>query len=333
LPARRGASSVALGAAAFELGASEFVAKGPRSGGVGGTEPSFRFFSVEPPLDRYVAYLYASVVPKGFMERVVGVRLPELEPQLVFALEEGHALPGARPRGDGLWASFFLQPAHLHVIPIPGTIRAAVGASLRPAGLRLLLRGGAGDLTSAPLISLDALCAGAGAMCERLMDASGPLERVALLRQHLHERALRAERGHASAEHAVELIEAMHGCVSIHALARACGVTSRTLHSRLLAETGMPPKHLARVARIRRALQLVLKGGVPPSDDAGPADGFSDQAHMCREFRALLGTTPGALHGVMHAPPRSPPRLTTDRDLVGTGLLILPSAPRSDEPA
>lgn len=294
---------------------------------VGPTEPAFRFFSVDPPLDRYVAYLYASVVPRRFMERVVGIRLPELEPQLVFVLEEGHSFPGARPLGNGLSASLFLQPAHLQAIPIPGTIREAVGASLRPAGLRLLLPAGAGDLTSAPLISLDVLCgAGARVLCDRLTQAFGPRERLALLRRHLHERARRAERAHASVAHAVKLIEEMHGSVSIDAIARACGVTTRTLHSRLLAETGIPPKHLARVARIRHALQLMLKGGARASGDARPADAFSDQAHMCREFRALLGTTPGALHGLIHAPPRPPPRLTTDRDLIGTGLLILPNA-------
>lgn len=39
--------------------------------------------------------------------------------------------------GSGLHASLFLQPAHLRAIAIPGSVREALGASLRLAGLRL----------------------------------------------------------------------------------------------------------------------------------------------------------------------------------------------------
>jgi AraC-like DNA-binding protein len=292
---------------------------------VGPTRPRFRFFSVRSPLDRYVTHLFASEVPKNFVERVIGLRLPELEAQLVFTVEEGSAFPGAQSIGEGLSASLFLQPPHVQMLPIAGTIRQAVGASLEPAGLRLLMQRGAGDLSSAPLIPLQDLCGeSARVLLDRLIAAPGPLARVAVLQAELHERACCAERTHVSAARAVRLLKAMQGEVSIEAVAQSCGVTTRTLRNVLLSETGLPPKQLARIVRIRHALDLMQRG--TPLDRAESRRAFSDQAHMCREFRALLGTSPAALDRELHATPGCVPSFSSERELAGTGLLILAAA-------
>ena len=288
---------------------------------VGSPAAWFRFFPVEAPLDRYVGYLYTSVVPKAFVDRIIATRLPELEAQVVFVLEEGKSFPGARAFADGFSASLFVQPAHLQVVPISGTIRAAVGASLRPAGLRLLLKRGAGDLSADPLIALEDLCGeSARVLCDRLIAAPGPNERLVLLRAYLEERARRGVRVHESAAYAVQLMKTAHGAVSVEAVARTCGVTSRTLRDVLLSETGMSPKHLARVLRVRHALDAVRQGG--PVDASEIHRAFADQAHRCREFRALLDVSPAALARELRGSPNQVPRVATDRELMGTGLLI-----------
>src|SRR5687767_10579973 len=91
---------------------------------------SFEFFLPSEPLSPFVRYHYVSDIPAAFMGKVQAKRLPELEPQLVFALECGSGFPGGIAVGSGLRAALFLQPAHLQSIDIPGSIREAVGVAL-----------------------------------------------------------------------------------------------------------------------------------------------------------------------------------------------------------
>jgi AraC-like DNA-binding protein len=288
---------------------------------------SFRFFSVDSPLNGYVEYLFASVVPSRFVNGVEAVRVPELEAQLVFVIEQGAGVyPGARRIAEDQYASLFLQPAHLRMIPISGTLREAVGAALSPTGLRLLFPFGSGDLVDEPLIALEDLCgASALTLLDQLVAARTEVARVALLRAFLDHRVRQVGNPTVLGARAVALLKAAHGELSIEALARTCGTTSRTLRKTLLTETGLTPKHLARVLRIRRALQLLVESEARLSG-AALASAFSDQAHMCREFRALLGKPPARLGHLLHPPTQTIPRYQTERDLIGTGLLILPKS-------
>jgi AraC-like DNA-binding protein len=284
--------------------------------------PSFRFFPAAPPLGHFVDYLYCSNVPRQFTSQVEAMRLPEVEAQLVFALEEGNQFPGGVWLKEGLRACLFLQPAHLQVIPIPGSIRQAVGAALRPAGLRLLLPAGAECLLDAPLMALeDLLGSEARALLERLVIAGTPDRRRALLEQYLLGRLQRVGAPSRPLAHAFELIQAAHGEVSTEQLARACGCSSRTLRSLTMSEAGLAPKHLARIVRIRHALDLLSDAGIPLST-AAATSAFSDHAHMSREFRELLGEPPSQLGQRIRSP--SIPSFSAERNLMSTGLLVIP---------
>jgi methylphosphotriester-DNA--protein-cysteine methyltransferase len=286
-------------------------------------DASFRFFPATAPLSSFVDYHYFSHVPPGFANHIDAFRLPELEAQLVFAIEEGNDFPGGYWLSSGERACLFFQPGHLQMIPIPGTIREAVGASLRPAGLRILMPSGSGNFLDTPRIALEDLWgAEARALLERLVAEVGAEQRCAVLRDYLRERVQRAAPPSRTVTRAVELIRASYGEISTEQLARSCGCTSRTLRSAALAETGLAPKHLARVARIRHALHLLTATGVALSD-AAVAAAFSDQAHMSREFRELIGAAPSALSRRLRS---SLPTFTAERNLMSTGLLVLPKA-------
>jgi AraC-like DNA-binding protein len=288
---------------------------------------SFRFFPTSPPLSQFVAYLFTSQVPSHFTARIDATRLPEVEAQLVFAIEAGNALPGGTWLGGGLRACLFLQPAHLQVIPIAGSLRQAVGASLRPAGLRLLLPRGAEGLADAPLIALDELWGAEGReLRDRLVLAETASRRLALLERYLHARVRPLERPSRTVRSAFELIQAAHGEISTEQLARACGCTSRTLRNATMAEAGLSPKHLARIVRIRYALDLLAGAGVPLSAAAANS-AFSDQAHMSREFRELIGEPPAQLGQKIRS--GAIPSFSAERNLLSTGLLVVPkpSAP------
>jgi AraC-like DNA-binding protein len=285
---------------------------------------SFRFFPTAEPLSQFAAYLYTSEVPRHFAVQVEGLRLPEVEAQLVFAIEEGNLFPGGIWLGGGLRGCLFLQPAHLQVIPIPGSIREAVGASLRPAGLRLLLPRGAYGLTDAPLFALDELWGAEGReLRDRLILAETASRRLALLERYLHARVRALESPSRTVQRAFELIQATHGEISSEQLARACGCTSRTLRNATVAEAGLTPKHLARIVRIRYALDLLASAGVPLSS-AAAISAFSDQAHMTREFRELIGEPPSQLGQKIRSVDM--PRFNTERNLISTGLLVTPKS-------
>ncbi|MEI9941557.1 MAG: AraC family transcriptional regulator [Pseudomonadota bacterium] len=285
---------------------------------------SFRFFPAVEPLSQFVEYLYTSDVPRHFAARVEGTRLPEVEAQLVFAIEEGDAFPGGTDLGGGLRACLFLQPAHLQVIPIPNSIRQAIGAALRPTGLRLLLPQGAHGLVDAPLVALDELWGAEGReLRDRLVLEGTASRRLALLERYLRARVKQLERPSRAVRRAFELIQAARGEISTEQLARACGCTSRTLRSATVAEAGLAPKHLARIVRIRYALDLLAGAGVPLSA-AAASSAFSDQAHMSREFRELIGEPPSQLgHRIRSV---DIPIFSADRNLISTGLLVVPKS-------
>ena len=283
-------------------------------------DASFRFFPALAPLSNFVEYLYCSRIPQGFTSRIDAIRLPELEAQVVFAIEEGSEFPGGCRLASGVRACLFLQPGHLQMVPIPGTIREAVGASLRPAGLRVLMPRGSGHFVDTPRIALEDLWgAEARTLLERLVAEVTAEQRCAVLRDYLLQRVQRVAPPSRAVIRAVELIRSSYGEISTEQLARACGCTSRTLRSAAVAETGLAPKHLARVARIRHALELLTATGVALSD-AALAAAFSDQAHMSREFRELIGAAPSDLSQRLRS---SLPTFTAERNLMSTGLLVV----------
>ncbi len=94
------------------------------------------------------------------------------------------------------------------------------------------------------------------------------------------------------------LIHESQGTVKISDIAAQANLTERTLNRKLIHSVGLSPKAYASIIRLHNALDCLAD----EKDDIASiaADcGFSDQAHMTREFKQLAGTTPGVLHGRM----------------------------------
>ena len=284
-------------------------------------DASFRFFSPPARLRPFVDHLYCSRVGRRFGDEVDARRLPEAEAQLVFVIEEGSSLPSGQWLGGGLRASLFVQPAHLEFIEIPCTVREAVGVAFRPAGLRLLFPRGVGDLSDVRLVPLEQIWgAEARTLLLRLAAESSPRARLRLLQDCLSKRAQSAPPPNRVVARAAELMRAARGEISSEELARACGCTSRTLRSAAVAEAGLSPKQLGRIVRVRYALELLAEANVSLSR-AAVESAFSDQAHMSREFRDLLGASPARLSERLDAPRRF--KFSAERNLRSTGLLVM----------
>lgn len=114
-------------------------------------------------------------------------------------------------------------------------------------------------------------------------------------------------RGATCPDHLAEIARQPHGTDEIEALvdlfarpgatlagvARAAGVSPRSLQ-RQLARAGQPsPDHWIGLARARRAARA-LSTGEPLAQIAADA-GYADQPHMTRAFRRWFGVTPGRL--------------------------------------
>ena len=86
-------------------------------------------------------------------------------------------------------------------------------------------------------------------------------------------------------------LDAPHGRVTD--LANHVGKSVRTLQRRVRTSTGCPPKRYLAVQRFRRSVYEIAAGRESLSIIASDL-GFSDQAHLTREFRRHAGVTPGA---------------------------------------
>ncbi|MFJ8578196.1 helix-turn-helix domain-containing protein [Micromonospora sp. NPDC093277] len=77
---------------------------------------------------------------------------------------------------------------------------------------------------------------------------------------------------------------------TVAATAAEVGLGARALHRRSQALFGYGPKTLARILRMRRALDLA-HAGTPLAEVAALA-GYADQAHLTREVKHLTGVPP-----------------------------------------
>ncbi|MEV0002828.1 helix-turn-helix transcriptional regulator [Micromonospora sp. NPDC050980] len=80
---------------------------------------------------------------------------------------------------------------------------------------------------------------------------------------------------------------------TVAATAAEVGLGVRALHRRSRLLFGYGPKTLARILRMRRALDLA-RGGAPLAEVAART-GYADQAHLTRDVRELAGVPPTRL--------------------------------------
>ncbi|OGB15013.1 MAG: hypothetical protein A2W72_21485 [Burkholderiales bacterium RIFCSPLOWO2_12_67_14] len=87
-----------------------------------------------------------------------------------------------------------------------------------------------------------------------------------------------------------EALDALAAAPNVTSAARTLGLSERSLERLLLSGTGRTPVYWKRLARLRRSAQALSSDA--PLAELAVDHGFSDQAHMTREFRRWLGTTP-----------------------------------------
>lgn len=99
----------------------------------------------------------------------------------------------------------------------------------------------------------------------------------------------------ATVQRAIDLVQVGGGRLSLEDVAVAVGMPGRTLRRHLARSLGLSFKAYSSVLRFQRTMRLLTRTDCPLGlVDAALEGGYSDQAHMTREFRRHGGFTPGA---------------------------------------
>lgn len=251
--------------------------------------------SPRPELSPFVARVWAAggdapgdrelVLPTGAMH--VAIRLDE--PLRLFDAP-GDAAP--RTIGHAVVGGA-RAAAYLRDVSRPA---CSVGAQLRPGAAQLLLGVPAVDLAGRHT-PLDALWgAFAGELRERLAAIGDPRHRLDAFEAALLARLPRVRGIHPAVAHALARFAATD---DVAAVVDDVGYSHRRFIALFRGAVGLSPKRYCRVQRLQRAIARIPTRSL--SEVALDA-GYSDQAHLSREFRELAGISPGEYRALVPAP-------------------------------
>lgn len=265
---------------------------------------------VTPPaaLEGLVDLITVMVTPHSVSTKLLLGQLPAPGAQVILTV------------GDDLEAALLVIPAQPRLTMLPPTTRQLVAVSLSPTGLRLLAPRGGLALKAQDPVALEHFWGRAArALLHDLLLEPQPYRRALALAGALEARSKRIDHAHPVARRATSILVRERGGISLGAIAASCRCSRRTLLSVVSAETGLGPKHLARILRLRHAVALIAAGR--DLDEIAAEARFSDQSHMTREFRAMVLQSPRRLAKRLLAAPGLGPGFS-DRSLLGAGFVV-----------
>lgn len=240
--------------------------------------------ALTPYVERAVGYLHSGL-PAG-----VHVGMPSCSLTLVISLDEPLTLSDddALPLAFGsVVAGLYASPTHIHHEGHQHGIQLA----LRPAAARALFGCRPSELAGACFEWVDLFGGAAHGLRDRLHETAGWPQRLALVERALTSR-LSEERAPApEVAEAWRLVTASGGRLRVRDIASRVDWSSRHLEQQFAREYGLAPKTAARVRRFERSVSLVSDPRRRLSDVAAVC-GYSDQAHLARDWRDLAGVSP-----------------------------------------
>jgi AraC-like DNA-binding protein len=134
-----------------------------------------------------------------------------------------------------------------------------------------------------------------GVHAHSLRAAAHPAALAVAIRDVARQCAASASELPSPVQRAIELVHLGGGRLSLEDIAVAVDMPERTLRRHLSHSLGLSFKAYSSVLRFQRTMRLLTRDDRPLSlVDAALEGGYSDQAHMTREFRRHGGFTPGA---------------------------------------
>lgn len=165
-----------------------------------------------------------------------------------------------------------------------------LGIRFRPGGAAALLGGAAGELTDRR-VEAAAVEPDLGRLAQVLGETAGP-QRVERSRRFLRHRLAAAPVPEPPVAALLAGHEHWGGAITVGRIAADLGVSRQHLARRVRRATGLSPKQLLRILRLRRVVAWMHRAGCAAGAAEALAAGYFDQAHMLRDFRSLAGCSP-----------------------------------------
>jgi AraC-like DNA-binding protein len=102
----------------------------------------------------------------------------------------------------------------------------------------------------------------------------------------------KGKRGTDAVTRAANHLRHARGIISVQELADEAGLSLRQFQRRFQAQTGLNPKHYARICRIGQAVHRKELEPAASWTELALECGYADQSHFIRDFKALTGHLP-----------------------------------------
>jgi AraC-like DNA-binding protein len=242
------------------------------------------------PLADQVEAVWASRGEGVFTQEEI---LPRTPTEVLFPLGDTHWLRDRDPLRDRSYTRAFVSGLHLGPLSVESPSDAEMaGIRLRPPGAAAFLRDSPASI-AASVVDLDLILgSGVERLRERLAALPELRDRVRLLFGAVARHVGSARPLSSELRGALHAIHARPAAVSVRRLAADSGWSHRHFTARFEAEVGVRPKTYARIARFEAAFAALQTLDRVRWAEFALDRGYSDQAHLVREFRELAGATP-----------------------------------------
>jgi AraC-like DNA-binding protein len=221
--------------------------------------------------------------------------LPSGSVQLIFALHEALIIcvPGSAPHQCSSWSRSIVHGPQWGFFKTgPKPAGRSVGISCRPGAAASILGLPVMELTDRH-VSLDELWGARGEVLrERLMAQQDPRSVFHVLESELLAQLQRRPSIHPAVTQALASRSGAWPHIRIADIQRDSGYSPRHFVALFRRAVGLTPKHYYRIKRFNTALQRLAGANRGDLALIAAAAGYSDQAHLSREFREFAGITP-----------------------------------------
>ena len=245
------------------------------------------------PLDRYVHCFWWSrrEDPQDYCEHI----LPSGAVQLLFALHQTPIIcvPGQPSHPPIEWSGSVVHgPQWRYYVAGPKPRGGVAGVAFRQGAAGAVLGVPAAELADCH-VTLDSLWGRRGqSLHEQLMAAKDPLSVFQALEQSLIARIQRPLLMHPAVANALSPRWSAEPSVRIADIQRGTGYSPRHFIALFRAAVGLTPKHYYRIRRFNQVARCLASRADFDLAEVAAELGYSDQAHLTREFRELSGVAP-----------------------------------------
>jgi AraC-like DNA-binding protein len=238
-------------------------------------------------LERFVSAFWDWDVPQTSITRLTGRILPSVWPLLVVQYRAPLLSDRRLARGPYTQMIIGVQTENVAVRPL-GPV-GAFKIRFRPEALPRLLRSSLAEFRDAEVSLQDVLPSSAvSELVERIALARHSEQRVTIAEEFLVSR-LRTDGAVSLVEEAAARLRTQPA-LTVDRLCSDLGIGRRQLSQRFGAVFGVTPKRFAKLQRLNHVLAMRRRGF--PWADIACACGFTDQAHLIRDFSELVGRSP-----------------------------------------